>query len=53
MGSGGADHAGDVQGQDVNSVDSVGKDGPHTEREEGVQGHRSGIGAVEGLIGGG
>ena len=53
VGSGGAARAGDVQVWDGAGGYGVGKDGPHSEREGGVQGNRAGRGAVEGVLSGG
>ena len=53
VGAGGAACAGDVQGREGASGDSVMKYGPNPEREGGVQGHRVGRDTVEGLCSGG
>ena len=53
MEASGAAHAGDVQGRDGASGDSVVEDGSHTKREGGVQRHRVGRGNVNSLCSGG
>ena len=51
--SSGAADAGDVQGREGASGDSLGKDGLHPEMEGRLQGHRVGRGTAESLCRGG